>query len=103
MRPTQVLYSGAPNGKVGHWLGDWGSFGGAKQKGIIHYGISANRQNIMAGVGHDAIFNTFRRTKAQIFYWLPTMVVGYYLLNWATERNEYLNSKAGRAEFADQE
>lgn len=40
----------------------------------------------MAGVGHDAIFNTFRRTKAQIFYWLPTMVVGYYLLNWATER-----------------
>ncbi|KJZ76828.1 Cytochrome b-c1 complex subunit 8 [Hirsutella minnesotensis 3608] len=104
MRPTQALYGGgAPNGKVGHWLGDWGSFGGEKQKGIIHWGISANRQNSMAGVFNDAIFNTFRRTKAQIFYWLPTMVAGYYLMDWATKRNEYLNSKAGRAEFADEE
>lgn len=40
----------------------------------------------MAGVAHDAVFNTFRRTKAQIFYWLPAMVAGYYILNWATER-----------------
>lgn len=60
--------------------------GGAKQKGIIDHGISANRQNPFAGAAHDAIFNTFRRTKGQIFYWLPPMLAGYYLLNWATER-----------------
>ncbi|KAK4084282.1 uncharacterized protein Triagg1_762 [Trichoderma aggressivum f. europaeum] len=132
MRPTQVrLGGGAPQPKTGHWLGDWGSFGefgllderlqritrkrdfedarrrmvgsGAKQKGIVDYGLSANRQNPFAGAAHDAIFNTFRRTKSQIFYWLPPMLAGYYLLSWATERNHYLNSKAGRAEFADSE
>jgi ubiquinol-cytochrome c reductase subunit 8 len=35
---------------------------------------------------HDAIFNTFRRSKGQIFYWLPPLVAGYYLMDWATER-----------------
>lgn len=55
-------------------------------KGIITYGLSANRQNPFAGVFHDAIFNTFRRSKAQIFYWLPTMLAAYYLMEWATER-----------------
>ncbi|EFY84719.1 ubiquinol--cytochrome-c reductase subunit 8 [Metarhizium acridum] len=102
MRPTQALNGGgAPNWKAGHWLGDWGSFGGSKQKGIIHYGLSANRQNPTAGIVHDAFFNTFRRTKGQIFYWLPPLVAGYYLMQWATERNHYLQSKAGRAEFGD--
>ncbi|KAI9163065.1 ubiquinol-cytochrome-C oxidoreductase complex III subunit VIII [Paramyrothecium foliicola] len=79
------------------------AIGGTKQKGIIHWGVSANRQNVLAGVGHDAVFNTFRRTKAQIGYWVPPMLLGYYLLSWATEKNEYLNSKAGRAEFAEEE
>ncbi|KAG5949250.1 ubiquinol--cytochrome-c reductase subunit 8 [Claviceps pazoutovae] len=103
MRPTQALRGGEPNWKVGHYIGDWGNMGGFKQKGIIHYGISANRQNPMAGAFHDAIFNTFRRTKGQILYWLPPMIAAYGLLNWATERNHYLNSKAGRAEFGDEE
>ncbi|KYK60527.1 ubiquinol-cytochrome-C oxidoreductase complex III subunit VIII [Drechmeria coniospora] len=85
------------------FLGDWGSFGGSKQKGIVQYGVSANRQNPFAGAVHDAIFNTFRRTKSQIFYWLPPMLAGYYLMDWATERNHYLFSKAGRAEFGDDE
>ncbi|KAG5962844.1 ubiquinol--cytochrome-c reductase subunit 8 [Claviceps arundinis] len=103
MRPTQALRGGEPNWKVGHYIGDWGNMGGFKQKGIIHYGISANRQNPMVGTFHDAIFNTFRRTKGQILYWLPPMIAAYGLLNWATERNHYLNSKAGRAEFGDEE
>ncbi|KAJ6782784.1 hypothetical protein PWT90_04141 [Aphanocladium album] len=104
MRPTQKMYGG-PNWKVGNWLGhDFGAFGGAgKVKGIITYGLSANRQNPFAGAAHDAVFNTFRRTKSQIFYWAPALLAGYYLMHWATERNEYLNSKAGRAEFADSE
>lgn len=95
--------------------------GGAKQKGIIHHGISANRQNPFAGALYDAIFNTFRRSKNQVAYWLPVMLAGYYTLDWATERydpscvlrwhnmkltfrrNHYLNSKAGRAEFGAEE
>ena len=60
--------------------------GGSKQKGIITYGMSANRLNPIAGAGHAAVFNTFRRTKSQIFYWLPVMAAGYYLMSWATER-----------------
>ncbi|KAH8171401.1 ucrQ family protein [Sarocladium implicatum] len=104
MRPTQALRgSGHPEPLTGHYLGGWGTFGGAKQKGIVYYGLSANRQNPFAGAGHDAVFNVFRRTKNQIFFWLPPLVAGYYLIQWANERNEYLNSKAGRAEFADEE
>lgn len=60
--------------------------GGEKQRGIITYGLSANRQNPWAGAFNDAIFNTFRRTKGQIFYWLPPMIAGYYIMNWAVER-----------------
>lgn len=104
MRPTQALNGGgAPNWKVGNWIGDWGQMGGAKQKGIIHYGVSANRLDPMKGTLHDAVFNTFRRTKGQIFYWVPPLVAAYYLLEWATERNHFLNSKHGRAEFGDEE
>ncbi|KAK0635915.1 ubiquinol--cytochrome-c reductase chain [Bombardia bombarda] len=102
MRPTQALRGGggdAPIGKFNKYLGGWGSFGGMKQKGIITYGVSPNRQNPLAGTGHDAIFNTFRRFSAQVGYWAPPMIAGYYIMNWAIERNEYLNSKAGHAEF----
>ncbi|PHH69646.1 hypothetical protein CDD82_7621 [Ophiocordyceps australis] len=105
MRPTQALRSsaGPPNYKLGQYIGDWGHLGGTKQKGIVHYGLSANRQNPFAGAFHDAIFNTFRRTKAQIMFWLPPVIAGYYVMTWATEKNEYYSSKAGRAELADQE
>ena len=98
-----------------------------KQKGIVSYGIANNRQNPLAGTFHDAIFNTWRRFSGQVLYVAPPMIFGYYVLNWAIERyvamgvyvlggmgcrntapnmvyrNEYLNSKAGRAEFADSE
>ncbi|RDA90476.1 hypothetical protein CP533_3046 [Ophiocordyceps camponoti-saundersi (nom. inval.)] len=104
MRPTRVLLSdAAPDWRTGSYLGPWGAMGGTKQKGIIHYGISANRQNPFAGAGHDAVFNTFRRTRSQIAYWLLPIIGGYYIMNWAIERNEYFNSKAGRAEFGDAE
>lgn len=69
--------------------------GGAKQKGIITYGLAANRQNPVAGATHDAIFNTFRRTKSQIFYWLPVMAAGYYIMHWATERYVLLTVETG--------
>ncbi|KAK3905125.1 cytochrome b-c1 complex subunit 8 [Staphylotrichum tortipilum] len=106
MRPTQTLLGGGggmPFGKHNNFIGGWGNFGGMKQKGIITYGIAPNRQNPLAGVAHDAIFNTWRRFSSQVLYWAPAVAGGYYLLNWAVERNHYLNSKAGRAEFGGEE
>jgi len=57
-----------------------------KQKGIISYGVSPNRQNPFAGAAHDAVFNTWRRFSAQVLYWGPSFVAGYYLVDWAIHR-----------------
>lgn len=100
-----------------------GLSGGLKQKGIITYGLSANRQNPVAGAAHDAIFNTWRRISKQILYVAPPFIGFYYAMEWATHRyelrscpttldlrrilifnsNHYLNSKQGRAEFGEEE
>ncbi|RYP29409.1 hypothetical protein DL767_006749 [Monosporascus sp. MG133] len=96
--------------------------GGMKQRGIISYAMSPNRQNPLAGATHAAIFNSWRRFRYQVLYWAPPLVFFYYAMNWATERygctmrempttesetdsrrNEYLNSKAGRKEFGGSE
>ncbi|KAF6844080.1 ubiquinol-cytochrome c reductase complex ubiquinone-binding protein [Colletotrichum musicola] len=125
MRPTQALASGpsVPHGKYGHHLGWWGHIGGEKQRGIITYGLAPNRQNPFAGAAHDAVFNTWRRFSAQVLYFLPPLVAGWYIMDWATHRsaslplpgpmndfvltfdrsNHYLQSKQGRAEFGDSE
>ncbi|KAK4179866.1 cytochrome b-c1 complex subunit 8 [Triangularia setosa] len=106
MQPTQVRLGGGSNAPIGrhnNFIGNWGNFGGMKQKGIVSYGIAPNRQKPLAGAFHDAIFNTWRRFSTQVVYWAPPMIAGYYVMNWAIERNEYLNSKAGRAEFAAEE
>ncbi|KAK7551606.1 ubiquinol-cytochrome c reductase complex subunit [Phyllosticta citricarpa] len=66
------------------------------QSGIVAYGLASNRQRALGGALHNACFNTWRRSKAQVLYWVPSFVGGYWLLNWAIERNKYLNSKEGR-------
>ena len=63
-----------------------GFAGSQTQKGIASYGLSANRQRPFAGALHNAIFNTFRRTRFQILYWVPPMVIGYMTMEWAIER-----------------
>ncbi|KAK3942255.1 cytochrome b-c1 complex subunit 8 [Diplogelasinospora grovesii] len=106
MRPTQALRGGggdAPLGKYNKYLGTWGNFGVIKQRGIITFGVTPNRLNPFAGAAHDAVFNTWRRFSSQVLYIAPPMIAGYYLMNWAIERNEFLNSKAGRAEFRGEE
>jgi ubiquinol-cytochrome c reductase subunit 8 len=60
--------------------------GSPTQRGIISYGVSPNRQNPFAGAAHDAVFNTWRRFSAQVLYWAPGFVVGYYIANWAVDR-----------------
>ncbi|KAI0424874.1 cytochrome b-c1 complex subunit 8 [Xylaria sp. FL1042] len=59
---------------------------GQKQKGIITYTISGNRQNPLAGTAHDAIFNTWRRFSKQVLYVAPPFIAFYYAMSWATER-----------------
>jgi len=56
------------------------------QKGIVHYGLSNNRVNPMAGVVRAAVFNTFRRTRGQILYWSVPMFIAYEIMQWAIER-----------------
>ncbi|KAI2633071.1 cytochrome b-c1 complex subunit 8 [Hypomontagnella submonticulosa] len=105
MRPSQVLRSSElPIGKYSHYLNKdtWGHLGCIlPQRGIITYTLSANRQNPLAGAANAAVFNTWRRFSKQVLYWAPPLAVAYYAMEWANHRNEYLNSKAGRAEASD--
>ena len=68
------------------YMGWWGSLGSPTQKGIVTYALSANRQNPLAGTLHAAIFNTFRRTRQQIFFWAPPLLIAYSAMSWAAER-----------------
>ncbi|MCJ1329194.1 hypothetical protein MMC10_005872 [Thelotrema lepadinum] len=88
--------------KHGVFLGPWGNLGSQPQKGIIHYGVSQNRLKPLGGALHAAFFNTWRRSRAQVLYVVPPFALAYAAMSWAIERNEYLNSKAGRAEFGDE-
>ncbi|TAQ88073.1 hypothetical protein B7494_g3630 [Chlorociboria aeruginascens] len=123
MRPSQIMRSGgeAPVGKYGKYMGWWGSLGSLDskdnephetmeghwadihnstgsppQKGIASYSLSSNRQRPLAGTLNAAIFNTWRRFSHQVFYFAPPFIIAYFALDWAIERNHYLNSKAGR-------
>jgi len=87
----------------GQYIGPWGDFGALPQKGITTYALSANRQKPLAGAMHAAVFNTFRRFRQSVLYVVPPFVVGYMLMDWATKRNEFLNSKEGRALYAETE
>jgi ubiquinol-cytochrome c reductase subunit 8 len=65
---------------------DYDRIGSQTQKGIAQYTLSANRQRPLAGALHAAIFNVWRRTRAQILYVAPPFVAAYLLMEWATER-----------------
>ncbi|KIV97475.1 hypothetical protein PV10_01226 [Exophiala mesophila] len=104
MQATRALRGGhGPDPKNGIYLGSWGNLGSPAQKGIVTYALSPNRQSPMAGAMYNAVFNTYRRTYHQILYWLPPLVLAYVTMEWATEKNHYLNSKPGRAETAENE
>ncbi|KAF2838091.1 hypothetical protein M501DRAFT_1004926 [Patellaria atrata CBS 101060] len=94
---------GGGGGKVpGVYMGWWGNLGSPPQKGVTTYGLAQNRQRPLAGTLHAAFFNVGRRTAGQILYWAPPMVAAYAIMSWAIERNDYLNSKAGHQEFAEE-
>ncbi|KAK3062877.1 ubiquinol--cytochrome-c reductase subunit 8 [Coniosporium uncinatum] len=87
----------------GQYMGGWGNLGSQPQKGMASYSLSPNRQRPLAGTMDSAVFNTFRRGRNQFLYVIPPFVIAYATMQWAIERNEYLNSKQGRAEFAGSE
>ncbi|KAL8832160.1 MAG: hypothetical protein Q9191_000433 [Dirinaria sp. TL-2023a] len=88
--------------KHGQYLGGWGNLGSQTQKGIVTYAISANRQRPLAGTVNAAIFNTWRRFRAQALYVLPPFALAYMAMDWAIKKNEYLNSKPGRMQDAEE-
>ena len=60
--------------------------GSLKQKGIVTYVIAPNRLDPLAGAWQAAVFNTYRRTKSQIFYWGVPLLIGYCAMDWANQR-----------------
>ncbi|KAK8083916.1 hypothetical protein PG996_002697 [Apiospora saccharicola] len=49
------------------------------ERGIITYSLSSNRQNVLAGAAHAAVFNTWRRFAGQVLFgrrrlWRLTML-----------------------------
>ncbi|AAS52564.1 AEL121Wp [Eremothecium gossypii ATCC 10895] len=88
---------GGPHGKA--YMGWWGSMGSPKQKYITSYAVSPYAQKPLAGIFHNAVFNTFRRVRAQALYVI--IPFGLYYAWWANCRdyNEFLYTKAGREEL----
>ncbi|ODM18588.1 hypothetical protein SI65_05205 [Aspergillus cristatus] len=87
---------GTADFKNGIYTGPWGALGCPTPQRIATYSLSPNRQRPLAGAFHSAIFNTFRRFRHQVLYVAPPFLIAYATMNWAVERNEYLNSKPGR-------
>ncbi|KAH6633783.1 cytochrome b-c1 complex subunit 8, partial [Boeremia exigua] len=87
-------------------IGSWGNpyeGGGRPGKGVVTYSLSPNRQRPMANFIGKGFWNVVRRSRNQVLYFIPPLIAGYAAMEWAIERNEYLNSKQGRAEFGDAE
>ncbi|KEF62335.1 UcrQ family protein, partial [Exophiala aquamarina CBS 119918] len=61
------------------------------QRGIITYRLSSNRLSPLAHAGHNAIFNTFRRSRSQFLYVVPPFLLAYGLMSWAEERYVIFN------------
>jgi ubiquinol-cytochrome c reductase subunit 8 len=82
----------------------------------------------MATFINKGFWNVVRRSRNQVLYFIPPMIAGYAAMEWAIERwvddamwcsamgqgkksvtgtdvrrNEFLNSKQGRALYADEE
>ncbi|MCJ1472574.1 hypothetical protein MMC13_001223 [Lambiella insularis] len=89
MRPSLRLLSGGSeplDTKNGQFLGGWGNLGSQKQKGIVTYALSANRQRPLAGTLNAAVFNSWRRFRAQALYVIPPFAIAYATMDWAIKK-----------------
>lgn len=81
------------------FMGWWGSLGSPEQKFVTMYTVSPYATKPLKNFMHNAIFNTVRRVKKQIiFFVLP---ITFYGILWkrCKDYNEYLYSKAGKKEL----
>jgi ubiquinol-cytochrome c reductase subunit 8 len=74
----------------------WGHKDIPRQRGIVTYMLSSNRLNPMAHTLHNAVFNTYRRSRNQVLYWGPAFVMAYLLMDWANRRSVSLVSTFAR-------
>lgn len=81
------------------YMGWWGNMGSPAQKYITTYSVSPYATNPLAGTAHNAIFNTFRRTKNQILFVVIPAVIVWNVWAEARDYNEYLYTKAGREDL----
>lgn len=65
--------------------------GSPPQKGVTTYALSANRQRPLAGTLNAAVFNSWRRFRAQALYVIPPFAIAYVAMNWAIEKYVYTN------------
>lgn len=77
----------------------WGHKDLPKISGIASYTISPNRTKPMAGAYRNVIFNTFRRSRQQVFYVVPPFVAAYLIMEWANEKYVILLLAANRRCF----
>ncbi|CAA9958769.1 hypothetical protein P3342_003678 [Pyrenophora teres f. teres] len=95
-----------PKTKTTWHIGSWGNpyeGGGRPGKGVVTYALSPNRQRPMATFIAKGFWNVVRRSRNQVLYFIPPLVIAYGTMQWAIERNEFLNSKTGRALYSDEE
>jgi ubiquinol-cytochrome c reductase subunit 8 len=70
-------------------IGSWGNpyeGGGRPGKGVVTYVLSPNRQRPMATFISKGFWNVCRRSKNQVLYFIPPLVLGYATMQWAIER-----------------
>ncbi|KAF7189079.1 Cytochrome b-c1 complex subunit 8 [Pseudocercospora fuligena] len=79
----------------------WGHRHLPKQKGQITYRIAPNQHRSLLHFWTGSLWNVVRRTGDQVLYFAPPLIMAYLAMDWANKRNEYLNSKAGRAELGE--
>jgi ubiquinol-cytochrome c reductase subunit 8 len=48
--------------------------------------MAANRQSLFAGAANAAVFNTYRRSRGQVLYFVPPFIAAYFLMDWAEKR-----------------
>ncbi|CAY68154.1 Subunit 8 of ubiquinol cytochrome-c reductase complex [Komagataella phaffii GS115] len=86
-------------GHPGAYMGWWGFIGSPKQKNVTTYTISPYVGSPLKGSSERAIFNVWRRTKAQALYVIIPGIIVWNVWAQARDYNEYLYTKAGREEL----
>lgn len=67
-----------------------------KQKYTVRYGLAPNAQSLFELNARNAVFNTFRRVRKQLFFIVVPVGTYWYVWDWAQKYNAWLYTKDGR-------